>query len=84
MPEQYLMTGVNLTAEEATLTCYVCKREENAPSGVIHNGEPEIKRLKLKKVDFGMPAGTYRYLLCDECVLLFGAFAQQSDSIRVT
>jgi hypothetical protein len=55
--------------------CYFCKREAGSESLIVVDREPASKELELKSVTFSNPQNRYRYLICDECLMLLGAFS---------
>ena len=55
--------------------CYLCKRENGCHSAVAVNGKPAAKSLELKLIGLKKEDTTYRFLLCDECLILQSALA---------
>ena len=63
--------------------CYLCKREEQSESVAIIDYKPLVMELELKSVVFRNPNNQYRFPICEECILLLGAFADTKASEMV-
>ena len=79
--KEVLFTGLTRAKKTPkSICCYLCKRKERDGTLIAINGKAHDKRLELHRVSFGNPNGLYKVIMCVECLLLIGAFANQEES----
>ncbi len=68
-----VFSGLRQEQEISTVNCYLCKRENQCNSAIVVNGEPATKKLNLKFISFSKQGSDYKFLICEECLILLSA-----------
>jgi len=70
-----VFSGLRQDEEVRMVSCYLCKRENQCDSAIVVNGEPATKKLNLKFISFSKDGTDYKFLICEECLILLSALA---------
>ena len=68
-----VFSGLRQEEEIRVVSCYLCKREDQCNSAIVVNGEPATKKLNLKFISFSKQGADYKFLICEECLILLSA-----------
>ena len=68
-----VFSGLRQEEEVSVVSCYLCKREDQCNSAIVVNGEPATKKLNLKFISFSKQGSEYKFLICEECLILLSA-----------
>ena len=68
-----VFSGLREGEEVRAVSCYLCKREDQCNSAIVVNGEPATKKLNLKFISFSKQGADYKFLICEECLILLSA-----------
>jgi len=70
-----VFSGKHQNETVEVVSCYLCKRENRSNSAIVINGKPAAKDLTLKLIGLKKQDTTFKFLLCDECLILLSALA---------
>ena len=70
---EIVFSGLRQEEEIRAVNCYLCKRENQCDSAIVVNDEPATKKLNLKFISFSKHGSTYKFLICEECLILLSA-----------
>ncbi len=68
-----VFSGLRQEEKVRVVNCYLCKREDQCDSAIVVNGEPATKKLNLKFISFAKQGADYKFLICEECLILLSA-----------
>ncbi|MDM8540074.1 hypothetical protein QUF90_03205 [Desulfococcaceae bacterium HSG9] len=70
---EIVFSGLRQEEDVRVVNCYMCKREDQCNSAIVVNGEPATKKLNLKFISFSKQGTDYKFLICEECLILLSA-----------
>jgi hypothetical protein len=73
--KEIVFSGMPQNQPVKVVQCYLCKRANRSSSALVMNGAPATKDLTIKLIGFKKQDTLYKFLLCDECLILLSGLA---------